>query len=69
MANYPKRVNKYTYLKVLQGNYGYGWEDLCQYDMSNPEEMRECKADLRAYRVNELGYLHRVIRRRELNRN
>lgn len=31
-----KRKNKYIYYKVLQGNYGYGWDDLCFYDTADP---------------------------------
>lgn len=62
-----KRVNKYLYLKVIQGDYGCGWEDLCAYDTADPEEMKECRSDYKAYRENERQYAHRVIRRRELN--
>ncbi len=58
--------NKYVYLSVLQGYYGYGWEDLCQYDHSEAGWRKELRDDLRAYRENE-GGLYRVIRRREPN--
>ena len=61
--------NKYIYLAVLQGNYGYGWDDLCQYDRHDPEQMAELKPDWRAYRENEPQYAHRIIHRRELNPN
>jgi len=27
-----KKSNKYTYLKVIQQNYGQGWEDVSQYE-------------------------------------
>ena len=27
-----KNSNKYTYLKVIQQNYGQGWEDVSQYE-------------------------------------
>lgn len=62
------RENKYIYYKVLQGNYGYGWDDLCSYDTSDPQQMKECRDDLKAYRENE-GVPLRVIRRRELRSN
>ena len=55
-------MNKYTYLIVLQGNYGYGFEDLCA-----STKISEIKANLKDYRINE-GGSYRIIRRRELNR-
>jgi hypothetical protein len=58
-----KRVNKYLYLLVIQGNYGQGWEDLCDY-----EKYKEARADFKEYRISESRYAaHRIIRRRELN--
>ena len=56
-----KKQNKYTYLNVLQGYYGYGWEDL-----TASESYREVKQDLKAYKENE-GGKYRIIQRRELN--
>ena len=61
------KQNKYIYYRVIQGNYGYGWDDLCQYDKADPEQRKECKDDYNAYRENERGYAHRIISRRELN--
>lgn len=55
------KTNKYIYLYVLQGRYGYGWEDL-----TASEKYSEVKADLKAYRENEKG-CYRIIQRRELN--
>jgi len=46
---------------VLQGNYGYGWDDLCFYESN---QWREAKGDLNDYRENERDALHRLIRRR-----
>ena len=56
--------NKYIYLHVLQGNYGYGhgWEDLCA-----SESFKEVRQNLREYRENEGGH-NRLIERRELNK-
>lgn len=54
---------KYITVRVLQGNYGYGWDDLVEYDMTY-EGQKECKADLKAYRENEKGIPFRVIHRR-----
>lgn len=55
--NYKPNKTKPEY--IVQGNYGYGWEDLTASD--NP---LEAKADLKAYRENELGVAHRLITRR-----
>lgn len=58
-------ANKYEYLHVLQGNYGYGdgWEDLCA-----STKRKEVRDDLKAYRKNE-GGSYRIIKRREPNPN
>ncbi len=57
------RVNKYLYLYVLQGHYGYGYgfEDLC-----SSESWREIRDNLKDYRINE-GGRYRIIERREPN--
>jgi hypothetical protein len=55
-----KKNNKYDYVYVVQGNYGYGWDDLTE-----STSLREAKVDAKAYRVN--GDLSiRVIHRRVL---
>jgi len=56
-------MNKYQYVMVLQGDYGYGhgWEDLCA-----SESPREIRQNLKEYRENE-GGCYRIIKRRELN--
>lgn len=61
-----KKQNKFRYLSVLQGNYGYGWDDLCEYDHNDAMWYKELREDCKAYRENEPGYAHRVIERREL---
>lgn len=55
------KKNKYVYLYILQGQYGYGWEDL-----TATESYREIRADRKAYVGNERGS-YRIIKRRELN--
>lgn len=60
------RIGKTKEVKVLQGNYGYGWEDICQYDKENYNESR---SDLKAYRVNAPEYVYRVITRRVKREN
>lgn len=56
-------MKKYTYLFVLQGNYGYGhgYEDL-----TASESWKEIRQSLKEYRENE-GGCYRIIKRRELN--
>jgi hypothetical protein len=58
-----KQQNKYQYVHVLQGDYGYGhgWEDL-----SNGTH-RECRADRREYETSGHPARYRIIQRRELN--
>tara|TARA_R100000963_G_scaffold32699_1_gene24577 strand:+ start:526 stop:705 length:180 start_codon:yes stop_codon:yes gene_type:complete len=51
---------KYEYLHVLQGRYGFGWEDL-----TASESRAEVRSNLRDYRHNEGGE-YRIIQRREL---
>lgn len=55
-------MNKYIYLHVLQGNYGYGWEDL-----SASESFLEIRRDKKAYQENE-GGSYRIIQRRVINK-
>lgn len=55
------RKNKYIYLYVLQGEYGFGFEDL-----TSSENYCEVREDLKAYRLNEGGN-YRIIQRRVLN--
>ena len=58
-----KAKNKYKYLWILQGNYGYGhgFEDL-----TAEETHREIRQRAKEYRENEGGN-YRIIQRRELN--
>lgn len=51
----------------IQGNYGYGWEDLSGYivDPKNPSAARkEALSDLKRYRENEPAP-YRLVRKRE----
>lgn len=51
---------KYRYLHVLQGDYGQGWEDICQ-----SEDRSEMVADRKAYRLNAPEFTYRIVQRRE----
>ncbi len=63
------KVKKYTYYKIIQGNYGEGWndEDFHECDSSyNALDLKALKENLKAYKANG-GGAYRVIKRRELN--
>lgn len=62
------KKRKYTYLYVLQGNYGYGhgFEDLFAEDKAIPGAYSRIRQTLKEYRENE-GGSYRIISRRELN--
>lgn len=60
-----KRRNKYCYMYVIQGNYGYGWEDLSCYDKAEYTRQQVFK-DLKEYRISQDAPC-RLVERRELN--
>lgn len=60
------RIGRTKEVKVLQGNWGYGWDDLCEYDKY---DNGECKADLKAYMENDPTARYRVIFRRVPNKD
>ena len=53
-------ANKYEYNKYVQGNFGFGWEDVCCE--SDP---KEAKQRLKEYRENDPRHAYRVISRRD----
>ena len=57
----PKRTKEY---KVLQGNYGSGWDDLVSYDTSDEKQLADLRQNIKDYKENEPQYPHRVITRR-----
>ena len=63
------KTNKYTYYRIIQGNYGYGWDDEDFHECSSdffPVDWPAFKENLKAYRENG-GGVYRVVKRRELN--
>lgn len=56
------KKEKFTYLYVVQGHYGQGWEDEDQ-----SETYAEARASLSLYYANMPEYQHRIISRRTLN--
>ena len=58
------KTNKYSYVKVIQGYFGYGWEDVSEYDK---QDFSTVKNDLKEYRLSNTG-AYRLIDRRVLNK-
>ena len=58
-------MNKYSYVKILQSNFGYGWDDVQEFSKS--EGMKERKAMLKTYQENQKQAMHRIIERRIKN--
>lgn len=40
---------------IIQGKYGFGWEDLCE-----EEDRKEARQRLKEYNENEPQYPHRI---------
>lgn len=65
-----KKPTKYVYYKVIQGNYGYGWDDedyhetSSDYTLTGANKLR-FRENLKAYQENG-GGVYRVVNRREL---
>ena len=60
---------KYTYYKVIQQNWGHGWDDVDFYECDSsfyPKDYKLFKENLKAYRENQ-PVPTRVIKRRVLN--
>jgi hypothetical protein len=68
-----KKQNKYYYCKVIQQNYGFGWDDNSEYETNSnflciDKETKDLFIhDLKEYRLT--GYNTRTINRKELNKN
>ena len=54
-------MTKYIYLHVLQSDHGYGFDDITE-----SEDYKEVRQDLKDYRENEPHVEHRIIKRRVL---
>lgn len=57
------KINKWLYQYVVQGNYGYGWDDLVTHN-----NRIDALNDYKWYKQNE-QYPHRIIKRRTLNKD
>lgn len=61
------KTNKYKYLRVIQQNFGYGWEDVSEYESNSSYSVKDVKLlrnDFKEYQFT--GYATRMIKRREL---
>ena len=64
-----KKQNKYSYLTVLQSNYGEGWEDIMQWDSRKDDLVFYTILEFLGWHTqNENNASHRIIKRRELNK-
>lgn len=74
------KTTKYNYLKVIQQNYGQGWEDVSEYETNSTGTPKEytnktvgrrklslLAHDLKEYRLT--GYPTRAIFRKEVKNN
>lgn len=61
-----KRVNKTVIVKVIQQYYGFGWEDVSEYDTREDGYRELLRHDVKEYRLT--GYSTRVISRRVPNK-
>ena len=62
------KTNKYNYFKVIQQNYGQGFEDVSEYQTNSKGTTKDrelLKHDLKEYRL--MGYPTKVIQRKTLN--
>lgn len=55
-------------IEVIQGNYGYGWDDLVCYEFTGEDEKdlamhKELRDDYKSYLENEVDYPHRIVTR------
>lgn len=70
------KQNKYKYLKVIQQNYGQGWEDVSEYECKSdytPLEMCEDNPKMSVLRHDFLKYrlknkATRVISRKQFSK-
>ena len=56
MSKYVRKIrDEYT----IEGNYGYGWEEV-----TSDDTYKEAREMLRCYNENEIGYPHRIRKHR-----
>lgn len=58
------RIGKMVEVPIIQGNYGYGWEDVSEYEKGQDAL---AKADIKEYRASRDGGSYRIIYRRVPN--
>jgi hypothetical protein len=59
-------MTKYTYEYILQGNHGYGWDDLTAAPQTSAG-LKAVREDRKSYRLNAPEYAYRIVKRRTLN--
>jgi hypothetical protein len=74
-SNAAVGANKYTYYKVIQQNWGYGWDDVDFYEVDSrgffrtTEERQIYMENLKKYKTEPGQPYPRVILRKELNKS
>ena len=70
-SNSISGIKKYKYFLVLQGNYGYGWDDLEDFETNsqgiiiNDDDRKELKRLKIEYKIAHPSVSLRVISRKE----
>jgi len=61
-------AGEYNYYKVIQQNWGYGWDDVDFHETDStywPKDRKLFLENLKAYRENQPGVPLRVVQRKE----
>ena len=59
------RIRKSKPIAVIQGNYGYGWDDESSYDMDDVGYLKSIKHDFDEYRKSGHNALYRIVHKRQ----
>ena len=59
------RIRKSKPIAVIQGNYGYGWDDESSYDTDDVSYLKTLKHDFDEYRKSGHNALYRIVHKRQ----
>lgn len=59
------RIRKSKPIAVIQGNYGYGWDDESSYDTDDVGYLKTLKHDFDEYRKSGHNALYRIVHKRQ----
>jgi hypothetical protein len=74
------KLNKYTYYAVIQGNFGFGWEDVDHNETNSAGICKEYVRTKEGKKISIVGYnireyrnsgigVYRIIYRKETNKS